>query len=264
MNSTTISKKIKLQKLLGGDDRHSRLESEMKTVLITGTNKGLGLEFTKQYLNEGWNVIATCRSPSTAKDLLTYKEKHQNYLTILSMDLTNEASIKQIGEKIEGRPIDIFISNAGTATGYASGANLNDFGNIQSEPWVNVFRTNCVAPLLLAQVVHPNILLGSDKKLIFITSKPASITENTGGALYMNRSSRTALNQVIKSLSIDLYEQGISVASVSPGWVKTDSGGEGALIDAETSVSGIKKVIEKLDMSQTARFCDYKGEAIAW
>ena len=100
MNSTTTSKKIKLQQLLGGDDRHSRLESEMKTVLITGTNKGLGLELTRQYLNEGWNVIATCRSPSTAKDLLTYKEKHQNYLTILSMDLTNEASIKQIGEKI--------------------------------------------------------------------------------------------------------------------------------------------------------------------
>ena len=180
------------------------------------------------------------------------------------MDLTNEASIKQIGEEIGEHPIDIFISNAGTATGYTSGANLNDFGNVQSEPWVNIFRTNCVAPLLLAQVVHPNILLGSDKKLIFITSKPASITENTGGALYMNRSSRTALNQVIKSLSIDLYEQGISVASVSPGWVKTDSGGEGALIDAETSVSGIKKVIEELDMSQTARFCDYKGEAIAW
>ena len=236
----------------------------MKTVFITGTNKGLGLEFTRQYLTEGWNVIATCRSPSTAKDLLSLKEKHPSNLTILSMDLTNEASIKQLGEKIGERPIDIFISNAGTATGYTSGANLNDFGNVQSEPWVDIFRTNCVAPLLLAQVVHPNILLGSDKKLIFITSKPASITENTGGALYMNRSSRTALNQVIKSLSIDLYEQGISVASVSPGWVKTDSGGEGALIDAETSVSGIKKVIEELDMSQTARFCDYKGEAIAW
>ena len=80
----------------------------------------------------------------------------------------------------------------------------------------------------------------------------------------MNRSSRTALNQVIKSLSIDLYEEGIAVASVSPGWVKTDSGGDGALIDAETSVSGIKKVIEELDMSQTALYCDYKGEAISW
>ena len=155
----------------------------MKTVFITGTNKGLGLEFTKQYLNEGWNVIATCRSPTTATDLLSLSKKHPNSLTILSMDLTNEASIEQIGEEIKQRPIDIFISNAGTATGYTSGANLNDFGNVQSEPWVNIFRTNCVAPLLLAQVVHPNILLGSDKKLIFITSKPASITENTGGAL---------------------------------------------------------------------------------
>ena len=236
----------------------------MKTVFITGTNKGLGLEFTKQYLNEGWNVIATCRSPTTATDLLSLSKKHPNSLTILSMDLTNEASIEQISEEIKERPIDIFISNAGTATGYTSGANLNDFGNVQSEPWVNIFRTNCVAPLLLAQVVHPNILLGSDKKLIFITSKPASITENTGGALYRNRSSRTALNQVIKSLSIDLYEEGIAVASVSPGWVKTDSGGDGALIDAETSVSGIKKVIEELDMSQTALYCDYKGEAISW
>jgi NAD(P)-dependent dehydrogenase (short-subunit alcohol dehydrogenase family) len=100
--------------------------------------------------------------------------------------------------------------------------------------------------------------------LVAIGIPDVFVEDGSGGALYMNRSSRTALNQVIKSLSIDLYEQGISVASVSPGWVKTDSGGEGALIDAETSVSGIKKVIEKLDMSQTARFCDYKGEAIAW
>ena len=82
--------------------------------------------------------------------------------------------------------------------------------------------------------------------------------------MYMNRSSRTALNQVIKSLSIDLYEQGISVASISPGWVKTDSGGEGALIDAETSVTGIKKSIATLDLNSTALFCDYKGEPIPW
>ena len=117
----------------------------MKTVFITGTNKGLGLEFTRQYLNEGWNVIATCRSPSTAKGLLSLGEKHPNSLTIFSMDLTNEASIKQIGEEIEVRPIDVFISNAGTAIGYTSGANLNDFGNVQSELRVNIFRTNCVA-----------------------------------------------------------------------------------------------------------------------
>ncbi|MDB2337359.1 SDR family NAD(P)-dependent oxidoreductase [Amylibacter sp.] len=95
----------------------------MATVFITGTNKGLGLEFTKQYLNEGWNVIATCRSPTTAKDLLSLGKKHPNSLTILSMDLTNKASIEQIGEEIKERPIDIFISNAGTATGYTSGAN---------------------------------------------------------------------------------------------------------------------------------------------
>ena len=89
----------------------------MKTVFITGTNKGLGLEFTKQYLNEGWNVISTCRSPTTATDLLSLSKKHPNSLTILSMDLTNEASIEQISEEIKERPIDIFISNAGTATG---------------------------------------------------------------------------------------------------------------------------------------------------
>ena len=236
----------------------------MKTVFITGTNKGLGLEFSKQYLNEGHAVIATCRNPDQAAELNALHAMHPGKLTVLKMDLSDEASIQRIGHDIKDRPVDIFISNAGTATGYASEAHLNNFGFVQSGRWIDVFRTNCVGPWLLAQVVHPNILLGQDKKLVFITSKPASITENTGGAMYMNRSSRTALNQVIKSLSIDLYEQGISVASISPGWVKTDSGGEGALSGAETSVTGIKKSIATLDLNSTALFCDYKGEPIPW
>ena len=107
-------------------------------------------------------------------------------------------------------------------------------------------------------------MLEKEKKMVFISFKPASITKNTGGSMYMSRSSRSALNQVIKSLSIDLKGEGISVASISPGWVKTDSGGLNALIDVNTSVAGIRNVIENLTIKNSGKFWDYNGEFIPW
>ena len=141
---------------------------------------------------------------------------------------------------------------------------LNTFGHIKSENWLPIFKANCIAPLLLTQLLYGNFLLGNEKKIVFISSKPASITENTGGSMYMSRSSRSALNQVIKSLSIDLVGEGISVASISPGWVKTDSGGLNALIDVNTSVTGIRNVIDNLSIKNSGKFWDYNGKSIPW
>ena len=176
--------------------------------------------------------------------------------------------------EIKDIPIDIFINNAGVTFGYSRNAKLsntgislnklNAFGHIQTENWLPIFKANCIAPLLLAQLLYKNIMLGKEKKMVFISSKPASITENTGGSMYMSRSSRSALNQVIKSLSIDLLGEGISVASISPGWVKTDSGGLNALIDVNTSVAGIRNVIENLTIKNSGKFWDYNGEFIPW
>ena len=246
----------------------------MKTILVTGTNKGIGLEFARQYLNEGFKVIATCRNLSKLDGLDRLVNSFPNRISIYQMELLDEKSIESFSSKIKDIPIDIFINNAGITFGYSRNAKLsntgislnklNTFGHIKSENWLPIFNANCIAPLLLTQLLYRNFLLGNEKKIIFISSKPASITENTGGSMYMSRSSRSALNQVIKSLSVDLIKEGISVASISPGWVKTDSGGINALIDVHTSVTGIKKIINELTLENTGNFWDYNGELIPW
>ena len=205
----------------------------MKTILVTGANKGIGLEFARQYLNEGFKVIATCRNFSNLDGLNRLVNFFPDKISIYQMELLDEKSIEDFALEIKDIPIDIFINNAGVTFGYSRNAKLsntgislnklNAFGHIQTENWLPIFKANCIAPLLLAQLLYKNIMLGKEKKMVFISSKPASITENTGGSMYMSRSSRSALNQVIKSLSIDLLGKGISVASISPGWVKTDS-----------------------------------------
>ena len=246
----------------------------MKTILVTGTNKGIGLEIVKQYLCAGFKVIATCRNLSKKDNLNELLNSFPDMISVYQMELLDEKSIESFSSKIKNIPIDIFINNAGVTFGYSRKAKLsntgisynklNTFGHIKSENWLPIFKANCIAPLLLTQLLHRNFLLGNEKKIVFISSKPASITENTGGSMYMSRSSRSALNQVIKSLSIDLINEGISVASISPGWVKTDSGGINALIDVQTSVTGIKKIVNELRLENTGKFWDYNGDIIPW
>ena len=246
----------------------------MKNILVTGTNKGIGLEIVRQYLNDGFKVIATCRNLSKQDSLNELLNSFPNMISVYQMELLDEKSIESFSTKIKDIPIDIFINNAGLTFGYSRNAKLsntgislnklNTFGYIKSENWLPIFKANCIAPLLLTQLLYRNFLLGNQKKIVFISSKPASITENTGGSMYMSRSSRSALNQVIKSLSVDLIKEGISVASISPGWVKTDSGGINALIDVHTSVIGIKKIINELTLENTGNFWDYNGELIPW
>ena len=236
----------------------------MTTVFITGTNKGIGLELVRQYLADGHEVIATCRDRNRADVLHALAHDHPDRLRICEMDLTDVDSLQALAAELANQPIDIFINNAGAAIGYSTDSDRNVFGALEAEIWLSMFRSNSIGPVLLAQYLYPNILLGEDKKIVFVTSKPASIADNTGGAMYMNRTSRTALNQAIKSMSIDLKDDGITVASISPGWVKTDSGGERALITAQTSASGMRQVISGLGPEQTALFADYKGELIPW
>ena len=246
----------------------------MKTILVTGTNKGIGLEIVRQYLKEGFKVIATCRNLSKLDNLNKLLNSFPGMISVYQMELLDEKSIESFSSKIKDIPIDIFINNAGITFGYSRNAKLsntgislnklNTFGYIQSDNWLPIFKANCIAPLLLTQLLYRNFLLGNQKKIVFISSKPASITENTGGSMYMSRSSRSALNQVIKSLSFDLIKEGISVASISLGWVKSDSGGINALIDVHTSATGIKKIINELTLENTGNFWDYNGELIPW
>ena len=228
------------------------------SILITGTNRGIGLEFVKHYLKNNEKVIATCRNRNSAKDLLELKNTTSN-LSLLELDVSKPNSIDEFTSKIANQPIDTFINNAGVF-----GPRNIEFGNFNAKEWLDVFNINTIAPLLITQKILKNLRLGKDKKLVFISSKVGSIEDNTEGGMYIYRTSKTALNQVIKSLSIDLKEENFIVVALHPGWVQTDMGGPNALIDTKTSVKGMTEAIDNLTSKNSGKFYNYDGSAIPW
>ena len=230
----------------------------MATILITGTNRGIGLELTKQYLGRDFHVMATCRNPDNAEALGSL-EVGKGKLELLQLDLSDPDSIDSFPSRLGDTAIDIFVNNAGVY-----GPHNLHFGNVDAPTWLSVLQVNTLAPLLLTQLLMPNLLAGEDKKLVYISSKVGSIADNSGGGGYMYRSSKAALNQVVKSLSIDLAGDGFIAAVLHPGWVLTDMGGPNALIDTQTSVAGLMQVIESLGAWQNGTFINYDGTQIPW
>ena len=230
----------------------------MATILVIGANRGLGLGFVERYLESGDDVIATYRNEDSSFDLIKMSNERSN-LKLLQLDVSSNKSLNSFAENLGNLPIDIFINNAGVY-----GPRNSSFGNVDEENWMPAIKVNAIAPILITQLIIKNIRSGADKKLIYITSKMGSIDDNKGGGAYVYRSSKTALNAVVKSLSVDLENEGIIVALIHPGWVKTDMGGPNALIDKDMSVSGMIKVISNLDISSTGNFYNYDGSIIPW
>ncbi|HJO92724.1 MAG TPA: SDR family oxidoreductase [Victivallales bacterium] len=231
----------------------------MKTALITGTNRGLGLEFVKQYLNSGWNVIACCRKPDDAKELNQLKFDFTEELDIYGLDVSNLSAITNFADCLRITPIDLLISNAGMY-----GSQLNSFGNVDYENWIETFKVNTMAGLKIAESFVDHIACSTDKKLIFVTSQMGSIDDNGSGGSYIYRSTKCALNAVVKSLSVDLRSRNITVSTIHPGWVLTDMGGPNALISVEESVSEMKRTIDELSIEVSGNFLNYDGNTILW
>ena len=230
----------------------------MTNVLITGANRGLGLGFVKSFLAKNVNVICTTRNIPGSKELLECKKKHPKNLEILELDLLGENSENTLSDLLSDKPIDIFINNAGV------GNSNQRFGVVSSKPWLEVLKVNLIAPLTATQSIIENIKKGSDKKIYFLSSQLGSIEDNTSGGMYIYRSSKTALNQVVKSLSVDLKPMGITVISLHPGWVKTDMGGPNAPVSIDESIKGMMKVIDTTDIRNTGTFLNYDGQGLPW
>ncbi len=229
------------------------------TYFITGCNRGLGLEFVRQLLARGQRVIATCRDIATSTDLTALTLKHSGQLSLVEMDVSDEASMREAVALLNDEAIDVFINNAGMY-----GPRDANFGNVDGPAMAEVLYTNAVAPVLLTQLLIDNVRKGSGKKLVYVSSKMGSIADNGRGGSYIYRSSKTALNSVVKSLALDLAPEGIATATLHPGWVRTDMGGPNGLIDAPESVSGMLNVIDGLSVANTGQFFNYDGATIAW
>ena len=225
-------------------------------VLITGANRGIGLEFCKQYVADGWNVIACCRKPADASELSKLALQHNN-LQIVSLDVSDFAQIDALALQLKDEKIDVLINSAGV---YARGK----FGDINYDEWAESFKINSMALLKMAEAFVAHVAKSQLKKMAVLTSKMGSIDDNTSGESYIYRSSKTAVNMVMKNLSIDLKPYGISVVTLHPGWVQTDMGGPNGLISVQKSVTGLRRVIEDLSLEKTGQFVDYEGKAINW
>ena len=227
----------------------------MPTVLITGSNRGLGLEFARQYAAAGWKVLATCREPQNATELNTVEGDIQG----LPLDVSDFLAIDTVSRILSAEKIDLLLNNAGL-----NGSPAIAFGETDYEDWSEVFRVNTQAPLKMAECFVEQVA-NSDKKLIVsLSSRLGSISENDEGEQYSYRSSKAALNAVNKSMSVDLAGRGITTAVLHPGWARTDMGGPNAAVDPVDSVSGMRAVIDNLTSADSGRNFSYDGSSIDW
>ncbi|MBL6864102.1 MAG: SDR family oxidoreductase [Rhodospirillales bacterium] len=227
----------------------------MRTVFITGSNRGLGLEFVKQYERNGFKVIAACRNPKLADSLNSIKGN----IEVTKLDINSGNDFENISAAYKNENIDILINNAGII-----GLNKKIIGEINYEDWKNVFQTNVLGPTMMVERLLSQIARSEKKLIVSVSSKLGSISENSSGGQYAYRASKAALNAVNKSLSVDLIDKGITTIVISPGWVKTDMGGQNADITIQDSVTQMCQVIERVDINDTGKFFNFDGKIIKW
>ncbi|WGW01200.1 SDR family oxidoreductase [Vibrio sp. YMD68] len=228
----------------------------MSAIFITGANRGIGLSLTQHYLNNNHRVYATYRDAASASDLLSLSDQNSN-LTCIQLEITDYQAVNLLPSQIQ--PIDILINNAGYygPKGYG-------LGNTDVEEWRRVFEVNTIAPLKLVETLLPLLKNSDVKKIACLSSRVGSMSENTSGGGYIYRSSKAALNSVVKSLSNDLTHDGFTVLALHPGWVQTEMGGPNALIDTDTSASGLINVIESSNTKVSGHFFNFDGSEIDW
>lgn len=232
----------------------------MKTLLVTGANRGIGLEFVRQYALDGWRVHACCRDPVCADALNRLATQYPGLVTVHALDVIDHRQIENLAQSLNGETIDLLINNAGV---YPSGRG-DAFGETDYADWRYAFEVNTMAPLKMAETFIRQIARSQHKTIVTITSKMGSIADNRGGGSYVYRSSKAGVNIVMKSLSIDLSSERITAVLLHPGWVKTDMGGPDALITAEQSVTGMRRVIGNLKFEDSGKFYAFDGQIVPW
>ena len=223
-----------------------------KTVLVTGANRGIGLEFVRQLKAQGYVVIGTARKPDEAVDLKALGVR------VEQLDVTDGASVEALGNRLKGVKIDLLINNAGIG-----GHNARTFRETNFDEIAKTFDVNSLGPMRVTQALLDNLEATEGKTIVHISSIMGSIEGNLGG-FYGYRASKAALNMFNKSLAAELGRQGYISVVIHPGWVKTRMGGEGAPVEPVDSVAGMLRVIGSLSAADNGRFIDYQGNGLPW
>ena len=214
----------------------------MATALITGVSRGLGKELARQYAADGWKVIGTERGKNAQ----------------FRLDVTDRKDVSQLAKQLKGEPIDLLFCNAGI-----SGKKGMAPGSFDFESWEEVLRVNLLGPAALAEALLDNVAASKRRTIAMMSSRLGSIAESSGMTLPYS-TSKAALNMLVKGFAATLASRGIVVVALSPGWVRTDMGGEGAPLSPEASVRGLRKVLGGLESAHSGKFFSHDGTEIPW
>lgn len=231
----------------------------MNTILITGANRGLGLEFCKQYARDGWAVLACCRDPQNATDLSKLAQTYSNF-SVLELDVSNLTHIESLAKQLEGTPIDVLLNNAGI---YGDEAG-HGFGNLDYAQWQKNMTVNVFAPVKMTEAFLPHLQRGKLKTVVAMSSLMGSMADNGSGGSILYRSSKAALNAAMKSIAIDIRHKEIAVLILHPGWVKTDMGGMNAPMESPDSVAKMRDTIANFTLAHSGEFLRYDGSLLPW
>jgi NAD(P)-dependent dehydrogenase (short-subunit alcohol dehydrogenase family) len=223
-----------------------------QTCVVTGANRGIGLELARQLSERGDAVIATARDPEAATDL------NELGVRVEELDVANTKSASAFARRLKGTPVDLLIHNA--AVGVAGPA----VEKVDAESVEEHVRVNAIGPLRLTQSLLPNLRAGERKLVVAISSGLGSISENSTGGWVAYRISKAALHQVMRTLSAELSKEGLGFVLLSPGWVRTRMGGRDAPLSPEDSVRAMLKVIDRLGPKDSGRFFSERGREIPW
>ncbi len=226
--------------------------------LITGANRGIGLEFVRQLLKREGRVFAACRNPSEAEALHKLQDDYSDQLNIVKLDVLSEddlsAAVTSISLEVDA--LDLLVNNAGI---YPRGEKM---GQLKAEQMLGGLHNNSVAPILVVQAFY-DLLSKAKGKVVNISSGMGSLS-GAGNSAHSYRASKAALNMYSRVLANEIRSSGVTVIMIHPGWVKTDMGGQGAHLEVEESVSGQLKVIEELSLQDSGEFFSWDGSKVEW
>jgi len=229
------------------------------SVLITSASRGIGLEFARQYAAEGWRVLAACRNPSAADTLQAIARASNGRVDALEMDVSDLKSVRHAAERVPDQSIDVLINSAGIM-----GKVGQHIGDLDYDSWAEVLDVNTMGPMRVTEAFIEHLRRGQRKLNLTITSGMGSIADNTSGGWIAYRTSKAAVNMLMRTLAEDLKGSGVTCVLLNPGWVKTDMGGPNANITAEKSVANMRHVIDRLTAADSGKFYHHDGSEYPW
>lgn len=236
----------------------------MPSMLVTGANRGLGLEMARQFGADGWRIHACCRAPEAAPALASLAADSGGAVTVHPLDVGSAEGIAALAKALRGTALDMLVNNAGVLGHSIDERGPGTFGTLDYAAWERVHAINTVAPLRMAEAFVDHVAASEMKLMFFMSTHMGSIADLAEGGFYPYRSSKAALNLLVKALSIDLAPRGVRTIAVHPGWVSTDMGSSAAPVTPPESVAGIRRVVAGYGAERTGRFYQYDGKELPW